>query len=250
VADPALETGQPKLRDAAARLAWQAGRVAPPLDGAAWQDGLDLLAVATGLKPVCLLGRGDVDPEWLAAARDVAAALDFAARDGVGWLPAAADDALPRWYRDATAARLSRAPVVYLYAEPRLGAQIAALGTGERVAAADEAALLGYPFCCVAQHHTQTLALEQLTIALLARLAGDDTERLQRLVAAGVTPTPREPDEWRRFQSVTAIDPEPGTSVNRCAACAADANSPAQRLGRRYRALAAALDYPLPQPAR
>ena len=245
--DSAIETDHRRLRDAAARLAWQAGRVAPPLDAAAWQDGLDLLAVGAGLKPVCLLGRGDVDPEWLAAAREVAAALDLAAQDGAGWLPAAPEDALPAWYRDATAARLRRAPMVYLYRDPRLGERIAAIA--DRVAASDEATLLGYPVCCVSQHHTQTLALEQLTIALLARIAGTDTGRLVRLVAAGVTPTPREADEWRRFQAVTAIDPEAFTSVNRCAGCTADPESPARQLGRRYRALAAELGYALPPQA-
>jgi hypothetical protein len=246
VADPAIKMGPMELRHAAARLAWQAERVAPPLDGAAWQDGLDLLAVAAGLKPVCLLGRGDIDPEWLDAARAIAADLGLAARDGVGWLPAAPDDALPRWYREATATRLRGAPVVYLYRDPRAGAGIAALGTGDRVAAAEEAALLGYPLCCVAEHHTKTLALEQLTIALLARLAGEDIDRLRRLVVAGVTPTPREADEWRRFETVAAIDPEPFTSINRCAGCAADPDGPAGRIGRGYRALAAELGYTPP----
>jgi hypothetical protein len=238
------------LRDAAAQLARRAARVAPPLDTAAWQDGLDLLAVAAGLKPVCLLGRGDIDADWLAAARGIAADLGLETRDGVGWLPAAPHDALPRWYRDATAARLRRAPVVYLYDDPRVGARIAALAAegalGGRVTAPDEAALLGYPVCCVTEHHIKTLALEQLTIALLGRIAGEDIERLQRLVAAGVTPTPREPDEWRRFQAVTAIDPEPFTSINRCAGCAADPDGPAGRIGRAFRALAAELGYAPP----
>ena len=245
-----LATDDPRLRHAAAQLTRLAAAVAPPLDAAAWQDGLDLLAVAAGLKPVCLLGRGDVDGAWLEAARAVAADLGLAAHDGVGWLPEAPPTALPAWYRDATAAHLARAGVVYLYAEPQHGARIAAMPAGARVAAADEAALLGYPPCCVAQDHVQTLALEQLTIAMLARLAGDDIERLSRLVAAGVTPTPREPDEWRRFQAVTAIDPEPFTSVNRCADCTQHADSPARRLGRRYRALADALGYTMPTPVR
>lgn len=231
------------LRDAARRLDAAAASVAPPLDAAAWQDGLDLLAVAAELKPVCLLGRGDVDPAWLDAARAVATGLGLTVQSGVGWLPEAPDAALPRWYRDATAQRLRGAPVVYVFADRRLGGRIAALGQAGRVSADDEAGLLGYPPCCVAQHHSQTLALEQLTIALLARIAGEDTAHLQRLVAAGVQPTPRAPDEWRRFQAVTAIDPEPFTSINRCAACAVDLDTPAAQIGRAYRALAEQLGY-------
>ncbi|MBV8166808.1 MAG: hypothetical protein JO021_08445 [Alphaproteobacteria bacterium] len=245
---PARDNPLVTLRDAARRLEAAAVRVAPPFDAAAWQDGLDLLAVAAGLKPVCLLGRGDVDLDWLAGARAVAAGLSLAVQDGVGWLPAAPDQALPRWYRCATAARLRAAPVVYVYADPRLGARIAALAAAGRIGADEEAGLLGYPPCCVAQHHRQTLALEQLTIALLARIAGDDTAHLQRLVAAGVQPTPREPDEWRRFHAVTAIDPEPFTSINRCTACAVDLDTPAAQMGRAYRALAEQLDY-LPPPS-
>jgi hypothetical protein len=242
----ATDRGQSKLRHAAARLAGLAQRVAPPLDAAAWQDGLDLLAVAAELKPVCLLGRGDVDAGWLTAARAVAAELGLAVQDGIGWLPAAPANALPRWYRDATAGRLARAPVVFVYADPRLGARIATLAVDGRVAASDEAALLGYPVCCVAEHHTKTLALEQLTIALLGRIAGQDIAHLKRLVAAGVTPTPREPEEWRRFQAVTAVDPEPATSINRCAACADDPDGAAGRTGRAYRALADQLGYIMP----
>ncbi len=246
MADSAAEPAQTRLRRGAARLTRAAASVAPPLDAAAAQDGLDLLAVAAGLKPVCLLGRGDVDAGWLETARAIAADLGLMAHDGVGWLPEAPIDALPTWYRDATAAHLARAAVVYLYAEPGHGARIGAIEPGARVAATDEAALLGYPLCCVAQDHAQTLALEQLTIAMLARLAGEDIERLKRLVAAGVTPTPREPDEWRRFRDVTAIDPEPFTSINRCVECARDADSPARRLGRAYRALANDLGYAPP----
>jgi hypothetical protein len=244
----ARDEGLDTLRDAARRLAAVAAGVAPPLDMAAWQDGLDLLAVAADLKPVCLLGRGDVDPAWLAAARAIAAGRGLVVQDGVGWLPAAPDNALPRWYLDATAARLRGAPVVYVYGDAGLGERITALARAERISAPDEAGLLGYPLCCVAQHHTQTLALEQLTIALLARIAGEDIARLQRLVAAGVTPTPREADEWRRFHAVTAIDPEPFTSINRCAACAVDIQAPAGRMGRAYRALAEQLGYVPPGP--
>jgi hypothetical protein len=244
--DPELVT----LRDAARQLADAAGRVAPPLDAAAWQDGLDLLAVSADLKPVCLLGRGDVDARWLATARGIAGGLGLAVQDGLGWLPEGPANALPPWYRDATAARLRAAPVAYAYRDPRLGARIAALAAATRVSAADEAGLLGYPPCCVAQHHTQTLALEQLTIALLARIAGEDTAHLQRLVAAGVQPTPRAADEWQRFHAVTAIDPEPFTSINRCAACAVDLDAPAGQMGRAYRALAEQLDYlPPPHPS-
>ena len=40
---------------------------------AAWQDGLDLLAVMAALKPVCVIGRGARDEGWIATVRAIAA---------------------------------------------------------------------------------------------------------------------------------------------------------------------------------
>jgi hypothetical protein len=231
--DHTIATSEAALRHAAAELS----RVAAP---AARQDALDLLAVAAGWKPVCVLGRGVDDPAWLAGAAAVARRLGLTARTDAGWHPAPGPDTLPDWYLAATAPR-DRA--LYLWRDPAVGARVQTLCAHGRVTIADEAALLFYPLCCVAQHHAQALALEQLIVALITRLVGDDLVRGARLVATGATPTPRTDDDWRRWEAAHAIAPEPGTPVNRCAACVTDPHGPAACLGARYRELARVLGW-------
>jgi len=219
-----IEARRSDLRPAAAHLARRLAGVAPAVRSAVWQDGLDLFAVAAGLKPVGLLGRGFADAAWLGAAEALARTLGLSALTGACWHPALRDPGFPDWYSAAVGVR-----------------RLCADG---RVAPEDEAALLGYPVCCVVQHHAQALALERLTVALVTRLAGDDIAHRRRLVAGGVMPTPQSEVEWRQLEAAGAIAPQPYPSVNRCAACASDPNRPAGRLGRRYRELARRLDYP------
>jgi hypothetical protein len=244
LADLDIEARPSELRPAAARLARLLAGLAPALRPAAWQDGLDLLAVADGLKPVCLLGRGDTDAAWLDAAAALARDLRLSMLTGACWHPATRDAGLPGWYDAALAARRAGETARYIWRDRAHGAAIRRCCAAGRIAPEDEAALLGYPVCCVAQHHAQARALEQLLATWVMRLAGDDTARGQRLVAAGVTPTPQTAGEWRQLEAAGAIAPQPWTSVNRCAACARDPDGPAGRLGRRYRALARGLAYP------
>jgi len=244
LADLNIEARRSDLQPAAARLARLLPRVAPAAQSTAWQDGLDLLAVAAGLKPVCLLGRGFTDAAWLGEAAALARDLHLSTLTGACWHPAAQDLDLPDWYRAGFAERAARETALYVWRDGACGDGVRRLCADGRVAPDDEAALLGYPACCVAQHHAQARALEPLTIALVTRLASDDIARRQRLVTEGVMPTPRSEAEWRQLEAATAIAPQPWTSVNRCAACARDPDGPAGRLGARYRALARRLDYP------
>jgi hypothetical protein len=209
---------------------------------AAWQDGLDLLATLAGLKPLCLIGRGFVDPAWHTSLCRVAAAFGIDALEAVHLLPAAAPGFFPAWYV-AAAARRRVAPATYLCRDDAMRGRAAALASQQRVASEDEAALLGYPPCCVAQHHRQALAFETLVFDMTARLAQGDAEKMARLVEAGVEPLFATADEWRRYERVTVVRPAPYTSVNMCDACAADPASPAAVLSRRYQQLAADVGY-------
>jgi hypothetical protein len=244
LADLDIGTRRGDLRPTATRLACLAARVTPAAQPTAWQDGLDLLAVAAGLKPVCLLSRGFADPSWLDAATALARDLRLPMLTGACWHPALPDPDFPAWYRAAIAERSVRELALYVWRDAAIGAAVRRLCAAGRVAPADEAVLLGYPACCVAQHHAQALSLERLSVAGLTRLAGDDAARRQRLAAAGVMPAPASADEWRQYESATTIAPQPWTSVNRCTTCARDPDGPAGRLGRRYRDLAEAFAYP------
>ncbi|HUZ73998.1 MAG TPA: hypothetical protein VMU87_13525 [Stellaceae bacterium] len=237
--------GSRLLRSAAA-LAAAVARLPVSLRATAAQDGLDLLAVLAGLKPLCLAGRGGAfDAEFRAALVAAAAAASLPVLEAAPWEPQAAPGVLPDWYRAATAQRCAKMRVLYLCRDVGIRDAAAALSAQGRVAAADEAALLGYPLCCVVQHHRQALGLEQLTIAMTARVAQGDPDRMARLIEAGVEPLPASAEEWRDYRRLTAIAPAPATSVNMCAACAGDDASPAAALARSHAALAAATAYPL-----
>ncbi|MEJ0072157.1 MAG: hypothetical protein WDO24_29440 [Pseudomonadota bacterium] len=194
-----IDTRRPDLRAAAARLAALAAAAAPDAQATAWQDGLDLLAVAAGVKPVCLLGRGAGDADWLDAAGALAGALGLAMLTGACWQPVLADDPpWPDWHRAAVAERDAGQHALYIWRDGAIGARVRHLCAEGRVEPRDEAALLGYPSCCVAQHHAQANAVERLTVDWVIRLADGDPARQRRLIAAGVVPTASAAADWRR----------------------------------------------------
>ncbi len=197
----------------------------------AWQDGLDLVAAAAGLKPVALYGRGEGNIEFW---RATAARFDLAMIEAAPWDPAAPQDFLPAWYLDATASHRARRKILLVAREGKLLARAAALAAKGRVSPAEEAAVLGYPACCVAEHHAAALAVERRIADLVAHAHANDEARRFRLVASGATP----------FVAPPPIAPSRATSVNLCRACAADGRSPARLLERAYEALAARVRYP------
>jgi hypothetical protein len=238
--------GDSVLRRVAAALGEAVARLPAPQQAAASQDGLDLLAVIAGLKPLCLAGRGGAfDPGFRAALVAAAGSASLSVLEAAPWQPLAPPGALPDWYCDATARRGARMTVLYLCRDAALRAAASALSARGRVGAADEAALLGYPLCCVAQHHRQAIGFEQLVIAMTQRVARGDARQGARLIAAGVVSLPQTDAEWRDYRRLTAIAPAAPTSVNMCDACAGDANGPAAALARAYAALAAEAHYPL-----
>jgi len=194
-------------------------------DDAAWQDGLDFLAAAAGLKPVAMFGRGGGDAEFF---RALAREFSLPAIETTPWDPADPENILPRWYLHATAARRARGKILLVAREVALLARAEEMAAKGRVAAAEEAAILGYPPCCVAAHHAAALGVERAIAERVARANGGDEARCVRLVAAGATP----------FVPPPPIAPSRWTSVNLCAPCAADAASPAMRLERAYADLA------------
>ena len=219
-------------------------RVEGDLRATAWQDGLDMLAVIAGLKPVCIIGRGGRSEVWTEALRAAADRAGLPTIDAVPWDPAPPDDRLPRWYLAATARRRANRHVLYLCGDDAAAGDVAALTAKGRVGAAEEAAVLGYPRCCVAEQHARTLDLEELVAQTTERMAKGDAGRMTRMIEAGATPLPGSRQEWDRYSAAVAIAPAAGTSVNMCGACAVDRESPAQTLSRRYRALAALARYP------
>ncbi len=235
--------GSCALSEAAAALAPVLSGMVREARAFAWQDGLDLLATIAGLKPLCLVGRGFHERGWTAALLHVAVTASLSVLEAAPWFPEAEPDFFPDWYV-AASARRSAAPVTYICRDDATRLRAASLSSRGRVSDADEAAMLGYPLCCVAQHHQRTLAFERIVIEMVQRVTQGDRERMARLVEAGTEPLPATQEEWQRHANFTAITPSPSTSVNMCDACAADRMSPAASLSRRYADLAAASGYP------
>jgi hypothetical protein len=229
------------LHDAAAALTAALARVPDALRAAAWQDGLDLIAAQAGLKPLCVIGGGD--ETWTEALRAIAARAGLFTFDAAPWEPEDAAALLPRWYAAASERRRARTILFHACRDETARAAAAMLSAKGRVAPAEEAALLGYPICCVAAHHRRTLALEQLVAELAERIAQGDPARMARMIETGAAPLPRTAQDWRRYEAATARNFAPFTAVAMCEACAADRDSPAQALSRLYQALAVRARY-------
>jgi len=205
------------LADLAAQISMLAG-----CDGDRRQDGLDLLAVAAGLKPLCLTGRGAEDPGW-------SRLWNGPVFSGPIW---EAEGDFPAWYLAATARRRAKYRVTYLCGDSGVRKAAEALCCLGRVSVEAEAALLGYPACCVAHHHAQTQAIETQIAERASRLASGDETRMVRLIETGTLAI-----------APPAIRPAPFTSINMCDACALSDESPAALTSHRYRALASAAGY-------
>jgi hypothetical protein len=217
----------PVLAATAIRLDALVALIDEPRDEAAWQDGLDLLAAAAGVKPAAMFA--DEFARW----RGVAARFELRAAELAPWAPAAPEEFLPRWYLEASAARRARRKLLLLARSDDVLRRAALLSAKGRANAAEEAALLGYPRCCVETHHEMTLTLEREAAERVARDNPGDEARMIRLVAAGALP----------FIAPRPITPSRSTSVNLCASCVADPASPARHLERAYEELAICARY-------
>jgi hypothetical protein len=208
-----------------------AAALGPTRDGDEWQDGLDFLAAAAGLKPAAMFGRGGGAIEtWRALAQKFA----LPAIEAAPWDAAPPENFLPLWYLEAASARRARHKVLLVARDREILARAAELAAHGRFGAAEEAEILGYPHCCVVEHHAAALALERQTAYLLAHAHPGDEARIFFFVASGATP----------YVPPPPITPSRWTSVNLCRACASSDTSPARALEQAYRALALRLNYP------
>lgn len=192
------------------------------------QEMLDVRAVAAGLKPAAFLGfetpvagppPGMVGT-WISA-----------------WVSRGELDDVPAWYAEAVRAEKALMRVLLVFpAKAAIPSSAASLfdmdpsfRRDDELGVEAEAAMLGYPACCVADHAFWRAAVHRRSAELTLEAAGGDVARAARLAAAGWQP-PFNELEMREFA--------PHTSILMCPACAADPDSPARRLGRAYAALA------------
>lgn len=232
---PRLRSLGRKLR--AAPIEWNDAYVR----ATAAQETLDFLAMAAGIKPVYVAGRGFDDPAWRDAVRAAARTAGFHVRDGPHWRAGAGDDGLPGWFRDAFRAPLDAGRSVWVTRSRRLAAELDAVAAaGGRAEAGLEARLLGFPPCCVAAHRAGAAAFERAVFEMLGARAGGDEAEMRRRAADGAF-APETDEERRRLAEAATLRPAPWTSFNMCEACARGPDSPGARLSARYAAFADAL---------
>ncbi len=221
----------------AAPIAWTDGYVA----ATAGQEALDFIAMAAGIKPVYLTGRGFDETGWRDTVEAVARTGGFHVLTGPYWHAAPADEALPSWFTAPTRERLAAGQACYVAKTRRVASELAELAAGAQPGIAREARLLGFPECCVAAHYASMAALERARFDLIRRRAGGEEAEMRRLAAAGQPVLPETEEERARMAAAVRVLPAPRTSLNMCAACAADPQSPGRSLAADYAALARAL---------
>ena len=229
----------PRLRNALRKLH------AAPIDwtdpyaaATAGQEALDVVALLAGLKPVYVLGRGFADPGWRDHVLGLAAAWRLHVREGPYWVAAPPPADLPGWFAEIADARLRAGRAHYLARTRAAAAAVAAACASGRPSIAEEARLLGFPECCVADHYAGAAAYLRASFAILRLRTGGDEAEMRRL-AAGDAPLALETEDERALLAAAAtVRPARHTSLNMCAGCAATEASPARLLAARYAALA------------
>ena len=173
------------------------GSLAPEDRESAWQDSLDLLALAAFMKTVALIGCGYHTGGWLPAVAELAAGRGLAVRrGGVPWLVREEFAGLPEWYagpvRDAWRSA-DMLTVCRPQAVTRFGGEAIMVGCEE------EAELLGYPACCVTDHHTRRRIYHDLMIDLIAARCEATPER-RRLAESEAMPSLRDDADRCRLE--------------------------------------------------
>jgi hypothetical protein len=240
---PIAKTSLPRLRNALKKLRALESGLEPGFSPAELaQEVLDLLAVAAGVKPVCLLGRGFDDPAWVAGAVMVADEMKLRVIQGPFWDAPEAMEGLPDWYVALVRADLAPFRAFYVARTAAVAEKLTAACETGFPTAAEEAALLGYPPCCVAAHQARNRTFHEAMLSILARQAGDDPDAQAKLMASGDPLLPETEAEQAAFLGGMQVTPGPFTSVNLCESCAADRDSPGAKMSQQYAALAVEID--------
>lgn len=207
------------------------------------QEMLDFLAMLEGIKPVYLLGRGFDDPDWIVGVYEVAVSTGLKVVKGRGW--AAEEDmaSAPAWYQELNEAdEKGGAEYYYICKAPVVAAKLAKLTSQDFVSPDVEAALLGYPACCVAHYHSTKRTFDEMFFGKIERAAKGDIEEMKRIVLDDDQFTADTPAEEELFRSKLEMHVAPFTSFNMCPSCIYDPLSPAKRLSITYGLLAKNID--------
>lgn len=206
------------------------------------QETLDFLAMADGLKPVFLLGRGMEPPQWVAGAAALAGDLGFRVVEGPLW-DATPFGKFPDWYRQHIVDQLAPLRAVYICSSGETAQEIAAINDAQgRLSMTMEARLLGYPECCVVAHYDRAMRYHQAILSILKRLAGGEDGRMPALLRGGAALAPVTRGEIAHMEAAFDLQPAPFGSWNQCPHCTGNDDSASAALSQKYRTLAEAID--------
>jgi hypothetical protein len=211
------------------------------------QEILDFLAMAAGLKPVFLLGRGLESPQWVADVTGLAADAGFQVVKGPFW-DATPFGKFPDWYKEHTVAQLEPFRATYVCSSRETARELGSINdSGGRLSMSAEARLLGYPVCCVVAHYDRAVRYHQAIFAILRRLAGGDEAQMRELLRGAAALVPNTQGEIAHMEAAFDLRPAPYGSWNQCPHCARNDDSPSAKLSEQYKDLAETTDPELVQ---
>jgi hypothetical protein len=202
------------------------------------QDTLEFAAMLLGIKPVLLLGRGFDDPAWISAISQIASNMRVTLIDDSCWHTDDSTLNMPAWFLNL---RTAHAKATYISVFPSVISEIRKISARGYVTSAEEARLLGYPKCCVEDHHHRALMTEKTFFKAVMRVARGEEQAARRILVDDVKfhLTDEEETQMKWAQDV---HPCPFTGFFMCPACAASDRSPARLVSRQYMKLARDVD--------
>lgn len=232
--------GKPQLRNALKKLRAVEAQIGQDFDRLeTGQEMLDLLAVLGGLKPVFLHGRGLADPAWIGGVVEVARGLGLRIVQGPCWNPLPPGETFPDWYVECVEAELEPHQPLYICKAPVVAREVETIcAAGGRPTVEREAALLGYPECCVVEHHGRMTAYHRYISTRIEAIAEGDQSRMRALYDSDVGLDPRSPEEEELLDIALDFVPCPFGSWNACTDCLSEDDSPSFALAEAYQALA------------
>ena len=206
------------------------------------QETLDFLAMLVGLKPVCLVGRGFDDPDWIAGILTLAEDKRLHVVRGSKWHAQPEYQGLPDWYANLNTSTSADDSVVYISKSRTTADKVRQICDSGAITMEQEGELLGYPLCCVKDHYYRNRCMHDAFSLMLHRSANGDEAEMKRIVRDDIGIQPETEEERTLIEQAVPGRFAPYTSINICPDCADDANSPAMCISKLYRALAERVD--------
>ena len=205
-------------------------------------ETLEFLAMMSGLKPVVLIGRGFVDPEWINGVKRIAEEMRLYVIQGPQWEAEPEFTGLPDWYACAEKEKISEKSVLYICKSPSILRSLTRICNSGEISVEEESSLLGYPRCCVQDHYFRNRMMNEGFRLVLDRLANGDEVEMMRLVKEDIAMALETEEEIKCITEARRVVVAPYTSIVMCRNCEQNPDSPARSISRKFKAFAESVD--------